>query len=317
MEDGKLEANRYHITWVGSYTERVLKGINEVNPDKITFLIESKSTEWIYFQKESLEVIQNYLGDRFKDKNRMDIVEFPFQDSEDGVLKLLFYRLYGIISEIKNKNEKSSITIDVTATPKTVTFLITFLKMTLSDNNTRIRIMYTSKGIDSIPSYYAPSNSKFCTEPDMTLCEYRRLEKEDKGGDIAYLEVPIINFSLFNINENRTPFLLALFRKIPNNEVPLKSKHNITIYEEMMKSDKEIIDKYIDLEKIKKRGQDYEIQLRKSTKTKISLGLKEFHNWGIIDLDKDGNRLYVKKSWAGELISKVIEDLYNTVKHHL
>ncbi len=310
-----MKTNRYHITWVGSYTERVLKGLKEVNPDKITFLIESKSKDWIDFQRESLEVIQNYLGDRFKDKDRIDIVEFPTQDSKEDILKLLFYRLYGIINEIKNKNEKSSITIDVTATPKTVTFLITFLKMTLSDKNTLIQIIYTPKGFDSMPSYYAPSNSKFCTEPDMMLCEYRQLEKEDKGGELTYLDVPIINFALFNINEERTPFLLALFRKIPNNEVSLKSKHNVTIYEEMMLSDRGIIEKYLNQEKLKKR-QDYESQLKKSTKTKISLGLKEFHSWGIVDLDKEGNKLYVKKSWAGELISRAIEDLYDTVKHH-
>lgn len=316
MEVRQLETNRYHITWVGSYTERVLKGIKKVNPDKITFLIESKSPDWVDFQQESLEVIRNYLGDQFKDNDRIDIVQFPFQEPEDDILKLLFHRLYGIISEIKNKNEKSSITIDVTATPKTVTFLITFLKMTLSDKNTIIRIMYTPKGFDSMPSYYAPSNSNFCTEPDMMLCEYRRLEKEDKGGEIAYLEVPIINFSLFNINEERTPFLLALFRKIPTKDVPLNSKHNVTIYEEMMNSDKEIIEKYIHLKKFERGSPEYENKLRKSTKTKISLGLTKFHSWGIVDIDKYGNKVYVKKSWAGELISPVIEDLYDIVKHH-
>lgn len=294
---------RYHIMWVGSYTKRVLKPLSKINPDKIIFLLESKSDEWKEFQEESLNFILDYLGKTFQENNRTETVTFPFQESEDEILKMMFDELYSQIDQIKNESEEESeITIDVTAAPKMVNFLITFIAMALSDRNTRIRIVYTSKGIESTPSNYASRDSKFCDNTELKLCEFREIEKNDPGGEITCLELPIINFQLFNISNDRTPFLITIFRKIPGKKSPLK--HNGTISSEIMESDNDIITKYV--------GNNNN---KRSINNKITKGLIDFKKWGIIELEKEGQKYYVRKTWAGELIDLVIERLYNSIKY--
>lgn len=295
--------DRYHIIWLGTYTERILKTITRINPDKIIFLMDAKSEDWSNFQNELLNDIGNYLGKIYFNNDRIQIIRFPFIESDYNILKLIFHKLYFIVDNIKKENKQSEITIDVTATPIIVNYLITFIVMALSDRNTHIRIVYTSKGIESEPHYYAAKGSKYCSNEDLKLCDYRGMEMKDQGGETTFLELPLIDFQLFDVKNKIMPFLIALFRKIPGKDS--QRKHNGIIYNELVKSDEKLINNYDE-----SNYKDVE-KTKKSLNIRITKGLLILASLGIIDLEKVGQKYYARKTWAGELIEPVVEDLYN------
>lgn len=296
-------AYRYHITWVGSYNERLKKGIKIVNPDYISFLIQSGNEEWTAFQNESLNEILKHFGKSYE--NRRETVELPITISTNDISKEMFERFFYMIRK-KQEIGNVQITIDVTAAPKTVTFVLTFLAMALSTRDTHIKLIYTPKALKSSPSYYAPEDSPFCGDKKLLLAKYRTWEKEDDGGETIIMELPIAEFEIFDESSPRTPYLLLVFKHIPQiKDPPIKSSQ---ILQEMMDCDKELLEEYASV------AEKTEATKNKAIHTKLSLTLQQFEKWGIVELTREGRWFLVKKTWAGDLITPVIDSLYNKLK---
>lgn len=388
---------RYHISWVGSYTERVIKGIYKVNPDFISFLIESSTEDWTKFQMDCLKDIINHFGkslgylfcwdeipgedsgrlieflgqnfnvdwvktakiektddnksinvsleknylslrlnnekvtltidngktDEFsvkiengkpniydKGSSRMEIVSFPSQKTtQEEISKAIFKKLFTMIHKKQEEMANVQITIDVTAAPKTMTYILTFLAMALSTKDSHIKILYTPKAFESIPCYYAPMGSDFSKECELSLAKYRSMEKDDKGGDTLFVELPIADFEIFSESSPRTPYLLSVFMHIPGSKS--NPKKSSVLLEEITASDKELLEKYAS------KAEKSEDTKEKAIHTKLSLALQQFEKWGIVELNREGRWFLVKKTWAGDLISPVTEDLYYSKRKSL
>lgn len=299
---------RYHVSWVGSYAKRVKKGIDIVNPDDISFLIESSTETWKAFQEESLTEILKDFGKAYE--NHTDIVRFPHHLPQDYLQGEIFRIIFNMIRE-KQKVGDVQITIDVTAAPKMVTYILTFLAMALSTKDSPIKILYTPKSpksypLGSDPAYYAPKGSKFCQENGILLADYRTLEKEDPGEDTMFVELPITDFEIFNESSVRSFYLLSLFIHIPNSKSePITSSE---LLEAVMSYDKELTEEYAS------EAEKSEETRNKAVHTKLSLALQQFEKWGVARLSRRGRWFLVNKTWAGDMISPVVTDLYQKRK---
>lgn len=304
-----MTSNRYLITWVGSYVERIKKGIIKVNPDYISFLIQTGNEDWNAFQRETLIEILKDFGKTYD--NRSEIVEIRIMKSPNDIPKEMFKIIFDKIREIRVKHKISTvqISIDVTAAPKTITYILTFLAMALSTRDSHIKLLYTPKALESSPKYYAPIKSSFCEKEKLLLSKYRTSENEDKGGETLVMELPIAEFEIFDLSSSRTPYLLSAFKHIPDIKEP--PKNSSQILKEMIDSDKELLEEYASpAEKI-------EATKNKAIHTKLSLALQQFDKWGIVELTREGRWFLVQKTWAGDLITPVIESLYGIEKEKI
>lgn len=304
--------HRYHISYVGSYTNRVKKGIDKINPDFISFLVESSSELWSAFEQKCLdEILQDYGPDY---KKKTETIEFPHQIPLDELQKLIFSKLFTMIRERKNKFKNDvEITIDVTAAPKTVTYVLTFLSMVLSTKQSRIKLLYTPKGLESNPCFYAPTGSDYlCKDKNLSLADYRLNEKIDPGKDTLEVELPIANFEIFK-NRQRSPYLLSLFTHIPGSKS--EPKNTTTILDEMANCDAELLKKCES--EAEKQEKEKDNTSQKAVHHKLAAALGDFEDAGIIELKRNGRSYSVRKTWAGDLISSVTEILHRENKQNI
>jgi hypothetical protein len=245
----------------------------------------------------------------------MEIVESPMLallSPHEEISKAIFKQIFKMIRENpekfreKDKISTVQITIDVTAAPKTVTYILTFLAMALSTRDSHIKIIYTPKTLTSSPIYYAPEGSSFSDGERISLARYRSMEKEDKGGETLFMELPIADFEIFDKSSSRTPYLLSVIEHIPGSKG--KPKKSSIILQEMEDSDKELLEKYAS------EAEKSEATKNKAIHTKLSLALQQFEKWGIVELNREGRWFLVQKTWAGDLISPVTKELYENLK---
>jgi hypothetical protein len=162
---------RYHISWVGHYTKRIIRGIDLINPDDILFLFETSNNEWTSFREESLN---NILKDYGKSYNKHFEVLKILNNNPANIFKAIFKRIR------KQRREGAvQISIDATAAPKTVTFMLTFLTMALSKNDSKIKLLYTPKD----PNEYHSQNDVL-----ENWFTWNKIPGEDKGKLIEYLK---------------------------------------------------------------------------------------------------------------------------------
>lgn len=307
---------RVHITWVGSYAKRVVRGITMINPDKIIFLIEAQSDNWRGFQMESLEAITGHFGQKYsEEEGSAETIEFPFLKSgeeanEVEFSKKLFHELYEVISRIRQEERKAEITIDVTASPKMVSYVMTFIMMVFSDDNFPIRMLYTPKAMEPLPDYYAPEGSQYAEKDagQMSLTEYRTKEKDDAGKSPIVIELPRAHLELLGNDSERSRFLVSLFNHIPESEAdPKKSSMLVSDLKEINRKVVDDLFKKDEEKKKKLKGDARE----KALNTRVSLALQQFHDQGLIELSREGRYFWARRTWAGDLISLVVKDLYD------
>lgn len=227
---------RVCITWIGSIEGRVYSGINYVSPDEVYFLIEDKqSPQWKEFHEESLKNIIKCFGKQFENENKghKEIIDLKNVKPEEQY-KLIFNQIYKIISNTRKKYPDAAITIDTSAAPKPILFVLTFVATTLSTDRSPIILQSTQKKLKSTPDYYASDDSEYFDkyiknkeDEHLSLYEFRRLEKLDPGGDIIPIQLPRSDFEILNPEKIDDYRLLALFSVIPSYENEQLSSNEI------------------------------------------------------------------------------------------
>jgi len=322
---------RYLITWVGSFEERVRKGIEKETRDFVYFLLESRTKEWLEFQHECLDNILRHYGEFLKSPQRSKTIEFPLGVADqvpNGIketefCRKVFLKLAEVISEIREKSPTAEITVDITAAPRMITFIIAFVAMALSTNKSRIKLQMIPKGFPANPKYYAPEGSgyfkKYIAGKDtiekMSLPAFRKVEKEDDGGPEISIELPMVEVPLLIPRSKRsaakTPALLILYQKIPARDKPTKSSKDML--KEMTDREKQIIHRILKGKAIK-NGKDV-TEIKRVEGIWISKNLSELEQLGLVELEKSGRYFIAKRTWAGDLISDVVEEQYNKLIH--
>lgn len=377
-----MAQRRFLITWVGSFTNRVIKGINNVSPDFVYFLIESRSPQWLTFQKECLDKITRHYGPAFVEGKRFEVVEFLFGAgdealgiSENDFCRKVFSKLFDVVSKIREKAPESEITIDITAAPRMIAFIIAFVAMVLSTKESRVKLQVVPKGFQADPKYYAPEDSSYFKslrekQDDasvLSLAGFRGIEGDDEGGNPITIELPMVGVDLLfsrlkkpekvEAHIARTNAEIVLFQKIPAREA--KMKQSTVMLKEMSPEERKIINKGIEslvLLSGEKEGKDImsksghsakqikimpelremikdpavlrelglmrtrvkteETEIQRRQRIWISKNLEPFEGLGLIEVER-GRQNCAKRTWAGDLISDVIEEKYNRIMHKL
>lgn len=343
--------HRVCITWIGSIEGRVYSGIDEVSPDEAYFLIEDKipSPRWKEFHEESLKNIIKCFGKKFEigNKGHKEIIDLTTVNSE-GQYKLIFNQIYEIISNTRKKYPDAAITIDTSAAPKQILFVVTFVATTLSTERSPIILLSTEKTLMSNPDYYASDDSEYFAkyikdkeDMKLSLYEYRKLEKLDPGGRIYHIELPRSNFEILNPDSTDDFRLLAVFSVIPSYKDEPSSSNKIawTVFQEnpnlfkgfiqppllkngkqnddqpsLLKNEKQNDDNR-NKNKVKKENNDKD----ESRPFKILVGkkLEKLEKLGLINLQKPGKIEYAKKTWGGDLISGATDKLHKNHKEKI
>lgn len=356
----------------------MLKGIDNVSPDFVYFLIECRSSQWLKFQEECLNNILIHYGEAFTKGKRSEVVEFPSGAAdqvppgirEPDFCRTVFSKLFQIVSQIRKKAPEPEITIDITAAPRMIGFIIAFLAMVLSTKVSRIKLQLVPKGFQADPRFYAPNDSSYFKNlsksqdntADMSLASFRGFEKDDEGGTPISIELPMVDvpllFSRSKQSEDRACAQVVLFRKIPPRDKQMKKSTDML--REMSPKEKSIMNKSIESlatdESDEKEGRNTkpksgkkikEIEIEpgqrewilrnsavleqlgyvpKKVKAKdeeikrrqliwIAKNLAVFGDLGLVELEKKGRGNSAKRTWAGDLISDVVDEKYNHVMH--
>lgn len=370
---------RFLITWVGSFEKRVIKGIDKESPDFVYFLIESRNPEWLKFQKECLKNILGECSEALRSGRRSEVLEFPSGATDylpNGIAQTdfcvrVFSKLFEIVSQIREKAFGAEITIDITAAPRMIAFIIAFVAMVLSSKESRVKLQLIPKGFPADPKYYAPKDSNYFKSlsegqddtAGISLADFRRIEKEDKGGPEISIELPMVEvpllFSRSKTSDDRTHAQVVLFQKIPSQDK--KMKKSTDMLKEMSSAEKKIMNKSIEslapgestekegknkaansgkemkaeeiqmvrklisknpallgkLGYVIKKANTEEDELKRRQQIWISKNLAVFADLGLIQLEREKKGFTAKRTWAGDLISGVVEDKYNYLMHKL
>jgi hypothetical protein len=326
-----------------------MKGIDKQTRDFVYFLLESRSKEWLEFQHECLDNILSHYGEFLRSSKRSKVVEFPLGAADyvpEGIkqtdfCKTVFLKLFEIISEIRAESPTAEITIDITAAPRMIVFIIAFVAMVLSTKKSRVKLQMIPKGFPADPKYYVPDSSAYFKKhiagkdpiSEMMLATFRKIEKEDEGGPDIAIELPMVEvpllFSRSEKSDDKTAALLVLFQRIPERDKPMKSSKDMLT--EMADKEKQIIHKMLKSQAIKmpKRQEEKtkmhgvgkgkinekETEARRIERIWVSKNLSELEDLGLVELEKRGKYFYARRTWAGDLISGVVEEQYNSLMH--
>lgn len=300
--------HKFFIGWIGSADIRMCKGIQSVTPNEVYFLLESKTQKWIEFQEESLNNIIKYFGKLYEIGNKGHRIVFDLNGNPpEEQSKIIFSRLYNVISEIRNTHPDAKIILDTTAAPKPILFVLTFVAMTLSTDKSPVILQSVPKKSGLPPIYYASNDSEYYTkhvndkEDDemegYLLSDYRMKEKNDEGGEPIQIELPHSNFEILNPKNMEDYKLLALFTVLPSHKnEPFTSKEIATkVYNENKEFFKNVT---------------LPIEENRAFKIWVGKNLEKLRLLGVITLERPNKNLIAKKTWGGDLISGATNELH-------
>lgn len=301
------------MVWLAQEHKRIIKGIQHITPNDVYFLVESRTQDWIEFQRESLGKISGYFGQLYSLNNRgheivFELDEHPLEEHS----KIIFSTLHKAISDIRKINPEAKIFLDATAAPKPILLILTFVATTLSTDKSQILLQSVPKAYRLDPIYYASIESEYyknhVNDPNnkekmngYLLANYRQKEIDDPGEEPFPIPLPHNNFSILNPKVREDFKLLALFSVLPTyKQDPITSKE---ISERLYSENLGLFKKSTNPTE---NGRAFMIWIGKN--------LEKLRELGLIILERPNKSLTAKKAWGGDLISGATDELNTEAK---
>lgn len=331
------------ICWPGDPVGRIATGLGELGPHEVLVPLEARSPEWEEFQRQQSEQLKNEMGRVYTDRFKIEPVNPYSEEDQDvahygGMIAWMVQKVRSLVAEKIEKEhfDEVEITWDVTGAPESYVLLIPLIAAvagSLSPRRTRrgqdhqdrlrVRVQYVQRGESNPPIAHAPMDHPFRLahghEEDkrdlagMSLADWRKRESKDRGSRVRLVDYPRFRLDLLEDTAGARAKRQLFLKLPPHSKDMIKSSEILKRVKGDAVAWKELENRYRTAQaKQTKADKRPPADRERGVAIWLSTSVAAFVEAGLVESERRGRPLYARRSFAGDLLVKSIENLCAT-----